>query len=100
MTEKTGYKFSIKANQSLSSGMIGLEAYYAFDGQKDFDATVIPNILKAQEQKLTKAGYKLCSLIPNNMEQASKRTQEKLGGIKGDTQNVDINETTNRKTGT
>ncbi len=68
MTEKTGYKYSIKFNQSLTSGTIAFEGYYAFDDfVTDYDPERLLTMLKNTETVFQAAGYKVASIIPNNM---------------------------------
>ena len=70
MTEKTGYKYSIKFNQSLTSGTIAFEGYYAFDTVDEglIDNHPLLHILKNIEKQFQEAGYKVASIIPNNMK--------------------------------
>jgi hypothetical protein len=70
MTEKTGYKFSAKFNQSLTSGTIAFEGYFGFDSFEEYllNKDVLLRILKEQEEIFTKEGYKVASIIPNNLK--------------------------------
>lgn len=77
MTEKTGYKYSIKFNQSLTSGTIAFEGYFAFDSPIDFDPTVLVSMLKEQESAFQNEGYKVASAVPNNMKQLPNGGAEK-----------------------
>ena len=60
--EKTGYKFSVKTSQSLTSGVIGLECYFAFDQLSDFNPDALLCMLQKAERKLTKQGYRVASV--------------------------------------
>jgi hypothetical protein len=73
MTEKTGYKYSIKFNQSLTSGTIAFEGYYAFDNPSEFDKGILLGLLIAQEKAFQDKGYKVASIIPNNLKQLVKK---------------------------
>ena len=73
MTEKIGYKYSIKFNQSLTSGTIAFEGYYAFDEAKDFEKKVLVELMKAQEKAFQDEGYKIASKIePKEKKETSK----------------------------
>ena len=79
--EKTGYKYSIKFSQSLTSGTIAFEGYFAFDEPGDFEreAGILMTMLQIQEDIFTKEGYKVASTIPNNMRDlANRRTELQL----------------------
>ena len=76
MSEKTGYKYSIKFNQSLTSGTFAFEGYLGFDHPSEFDATILVNMLKEQESAFQAEGYKVASIIPNNLKQLSNGGKE------------------------
>jgi len=69
MTEKTGYKYSVKFNQSLTSGTIAFEGYYAFDEIEDYDKETLLGLLVTTEKVFQDAGYKVASIVPNNLKQ-------------------------------
>lgn len=78
MTEKTGYKFSIKANQSLSNGMIAFEGYFAFDTFDEFNINkdLLVKMFKTQQEEFEREGFKCSSIIPNNMKElANSKSQ-------------------------
>jgi hypothetical protein len=76
MSEKTGFKYSIKFNQSLTSGTIAFEGYFAFDHPTEFDTGKLLGMLQEQETAFANAGYKIASSIPNNMKQLSNGGKE------------------------
>ena len=69
--QKTGYKYSIKFNQSLTSGTIAFEGYFAFDEFHEFDTKPNPLLpmLQSIEKDFMDAGYKVASIVPNNLKQ-------------------------------
>jgi hypothetical protein len=69
MTEKTGFKYSIKFSQSLTSGTIAFEGFYAFDEIKDYDKETLLRLLVSTEKVFQDAGYKVASIVPNNLKQ-------------------------------
>ena len=69
MTEKVSYKYSIKFNQSLTSGTIAFEGYYAFDEHEKYNPHILLTFLKETENTFKDAGYKVASTIPNNLKQ-------------------------------
>ena len=73
---KTGYKYSIKFNQSLTSGTLGFEGYYAFDEYDSFNPHILLEMLKEQEKVFTEAGYKVASIVPNNLKQLANKPKE------------------------
>ena len=73
MSEKTGYKYSVKFSQSLTTGTIGFEGYQAFDDINEFDKTMLPTLLENIEAEFSKRGYKIASITPTNAEKVSKK---------------------------
>ena len=69
MTEKTGCKYSVKFNQSLTSGTIAFEGYYAFDHLGEYEPSVLVTLLHNTEKLFQDAGYKVASIVPNNLKQ-------------------------------
>lgn len=69
MTEKVSYKYSIKFSQSLTSGTIAFEAYHAFDLLSEYDKNALLLLLQNTEEVFQKAGYKVASIVPNNLKQ-------------------------------
>jgi hypothetical protein len=67
MTEKTGLQILIKFNQSLTSGTIAIEGYYAFDEMEDYDKESLLVLLVTTEKVFLDAGYKVASIVPNNL---------------------------------
>jgi hypothetical protein len=76
MTEKTGFKYSIKFNQSLSSGVVAFEGHYQFDESSDIELThnkeFLVNQLKEQQRIFRLAGFKVASDIPEKMPKEVK----------------------------
>ena len=77
-TEKTGYKYSIKFNQSLTAGTIAFEGFFAFDDPEQFDQQngILLTMLQVQEEIFRSQGYKVASSIPNNMRDLANRKTE------------------------
>ena len=76
MTEKVSYKYSIKFSQSLTAGTIAFEGYYAFDDKDEYDPMVLLKMLEDTEDAFAKEGYKVASIIPNNMRDLANRKSE------------------------
>ena len=76
MTEKTGYKYSIKFNQRLTSGTIAFEGYYAFD-EFPQQLNLLVEMLKSTEKVFAEEGYKIASSIPNNLQKLSNAKSDK-----------------------
>jgi hypothetical protein len=72
-SQKTGYKYSIKFNQSLTSGTIAFEGYYAFDQVGDYDKKTLLELLKNTEKVFQDEGYKVASIVPNNLKQLANK---------------------------
>ena len=54
--EKTGYKYSIKFNQSLTIGTIAFEEYFAFDLLSEYDKQALLLLLQKTEKVFQDAG--------------------------------------------
>lgn len=83
MTEKTGYKYSAKVSQSLTSGTLAFEVYLGSDNLADYldpkVNTQMRQIFKTIQQTFlddTDWDFKVASSIPNNMQQLAKRKTE------------------------
>lgn len=72
MTEKTGFKYTVKFSQSLTTGTIGFEGSYNFDDPKEFEnpknKQYLVGLLEAIEETFEKKGFKIASITPTNME--------------------------------
>lgn len=77
MSEKTGYKYSVKFSQSLTTGTIGFEGYQAFDDINEFDKTMLATLLENVEAEFSKRGYKIASINPTNSEKVIKSGTQK-----------------------
>ena len=77
MTEKAGYKYSIKFNQSLTSGTIAFEGYFAFDLLNEYDKQALLILLQNTEKVFQDAGYKVASIVPNNLKQLANTNTKK-----------------------
>ena len=79
MTEKTGFKYSIGFGQSMTSGVLAFHGEYHFDDPTEFNLqnAKLLTMLKNQEEVFTNAGYKVASIIPNNMKQLPNTKKEK-----------------------
>ncbi len=73
--QKTGYKYSIKFNQSLTSGTLAFEGYFGFDDPQEFEeqSAKLLTMLQKTEEVFTTAGYKVASIIPNNMRELANK---------------------------
>lgn len=54
--EKTGYKYSINFNQSLTIGTIAFEGYFAFDLLSEYDKQALLLLLQNTEKVFQDAG--------------------------------------------
>ena len=72
MTEKTGYKYTVKFSQSLTTGTIGFEGSYSFDDPKDIENPIhkqyLVTLLEEIETTFDKKGYKIATFVPTNAE--------------------------------
>ena len=76
MTEKTGYKYSIGFGQSMTSGVLAFHADYSFDGDDGLDTKFLVEMLQKQEKAFADAGYKVASIIPNNLKDLPNSKKE------------------------
>ena len=86
MTDKTGYKFSIKANQSLSNGMIAFEGYFAFDTFDEFltNKDLLTKMFQETQAQFEKEGFKCSSIIPNNMKDLANSKSKGAEALKNE----------------
>lgn len=71
-TGKTSYKFSVKANQSLTTGTIGFEGYLASDKPiTDDDALNLLRGIERCEEKFEAAGYLVAKTSPTSIKKPS-----------------------------
>jgi len=73
------YAYSVYTKQSLTNGIIAIETSFHTDKVEEAkDAKTIFEIFANLEQKYKDKGYKVASMIPNNMKElANKKTEEK-----------------------
>lgn len=72
--QKTGFKYSVKFSQSLTTGTLGFEGFYAFSELENFDENILVEALKRQEDAFRKDGiHKVATYDPTNSEKTSKK---------------------------
>ncbi len=82
MTEKTGYKFYIGVDQSVSNGMIKFSGAMYFDDFDDYEniKDKLWEKIHEQDELFRNNGFRTACEIPNNMDKlATKNAQAKLG---------------------
>lgn len=81
MTEKTGYKYSAKASQSLTTGTIGFEVTMYFDDPTELEGANknrLVDMMENVETTFEKRGYKIASIEPTNLEKANTIMTKKM----------------------
>jgi hypothetical protein len=74
---KNDYAFSVTVKQSLTSGILAFDLTYSTDYAIDLKGEKLLTIFKNVQEAFQKDGFKVASIIPNNMKDLANKQQEK-----------------------